>query len=64
MSYLDVIALVVVTAFAEKSVMYNTVDVELVEKRITVLCLLALDFPKEDPMGHTFETEAVNTTTS
>jgi hypothetical protein len=29
-AYLDVITLVVVTAFAEKPVVYNTVDVKLV----------------------------------
>lgn len=41
-TYLYVIALVVITTFSEKSVVYNTVDIELVEKRVTVLELLAL----------------------
>ena len=41
-SYLYVISLMVVAAFTEKSVVNNTVDVELVEKRITVLQLLAV----------------------
>ena len=36
-TYLYVIALVVITTFSEKSVVYNTVDIELVEKRVTVL---------------------------
>ena len=41
-TYLYVIALVVITTFSEKSVVYNTVDIELVEKRVTVLELLVL----------------------
>ena len=40
-SDLYVVALVVVAAFAEKSVVNNAVDVELVEERVTVLQLLA-----------------------
>ena len=38
-SDLYVIALVVVAAFAEKSVVHDAVDVKLVEKRIAVLQL-------------------------
>ena len=36
--YLDIVTLVVVTAFAEQSVVYNAVDIKLVKKWITVLC--------------------------
>ena len=35
--HLYVVALMVVTAFSEQSVVYHLVDVELVKKRITVL---------------------------
>jgi ferritin-like protein len=42
-TYLYVVSLVVVTAFAEESVMHNTMNVELVEQRITILHLLALN---------------------
>lgn len=42
--YLDIVTLVIITAFAEKSVVYNTVDVKLVKKWITVLCLLVVAF--------------------
>ena len=35
--YLDVVALVVVAAFAKESVMHNAMDIKLIEKRITVL---------------------------
>ena len=41
-TYLYVVALVVITTFSEESVVYNTVDIELVEKRVTVLELSAL----------------------
>lgn len=40
MAYLDVVTLVIVTAFTEKSVMYNTVDVELIKEWVTVLMYL------------------------
>ena len=36
-TYLDIVTLVVITTFSEKSVVYDTVDIELVEKRVTVL---------------------------
>jgi hypothetical protein len=41
MPYLYVVTLVVVTAFAEQSVVYNAVNIKLVKKWITVLCWLA-----------------------
>jgi hypothetical protein len=37
LTYLYVISLVVVTTFAEEPVVNNTVDVELIEERVTVL---------------------------
>jgi hypothetical protein len=40
-SYLYVVALVVVTTFAEKPVVDDTMNVKLVQKRVAVLCLLA-----------------------
>jgi hypothetical protein len=40
-SYFDVVTLVVVTTFAEKSVVDNAVDVKLVKERVAVLYLLA-----------------------
>jgi len=36
-SYLHVVTLVVVTTFAEKPVMYNAVDIQLIQQWITVL---------------------------
>jgi len=36
-SYLDVIALMVVTAFSEEAMVDNVMNVELIEQRITVL---------------------------
>lgn len=42
-TYLYVVSLVVVTAFTEKSVVHNTVNVKLVEQRIAILHLLALN---------------------
>lgn len=39
-TYLDIVTLVVVTAFAEQAMMYDTVNVKLVEKWIAILCLL------------------------
>ena len=36
-TYLYIVTLVVVAAFAEKPMMYHAVDVELVEKRVTIL---------------------------
>lgn len=41
-TYLDIVTLVIITAFAEQPVMYNTMNVKLVEKWVAVLCLLAL----------------------
>jgi hypothetical protein len=38
MAYLDVVPLVVVTTFTEEPVVHNTVDVELIQQRVTVLC--------------------------
>lgn len=40
-AYLDIIALVVVTAFTEESVVHNAVDIELIEERVAVLCMSA-----------------------
>jgi hypothetical protein len=42
-TYLYVVSLVVVTTFTEKSVVHNTVNVELVEQGVAVLHLLALN---------------------
>jgi len=36
-SYFDIVSLVIVTAFTEKSMMNDTMDIQLIEKRITVL---------------------------
>ena len=62
-AYLDIVSLVVVTAFAEEPVVNDTVDVKLIEERIAVLEVL-----EENCHGlgasHTLETEAVKTTTS
>ena len=41
LAYLHVVTLVVVTTLTEKPVMYDTVDVQLVQKRVTVLEELA-----------------------
>lgn len=62
-SDLYVVALVVVATLAEKTVVNNAVNVELVEKRITVLQLLAMLLEKARN-AHTLETDAVKTTTS
>jgi hypothetical protein len=40
-SYLDVVALVVVTAFTEESVVHDIVNVELIQKWVAVLDMLA-----------------------
>lgn len=63
-TYLYVIALVVITALTEQSVMNNVVDVKLVKEWVAVLSKLVhlLDFGRFS--RHTFETEAVKTTTS
>lgn len=45
-TYLHVVTLVIVTTLTEKPVMYDTVDVQLVQKRVTVLEGLA-DFELE-----------------
>lgn len=64
-TYLHVIALVVVTAFTEKSVVYDTVDIELVKEGITVLQLSASSrLCTSQVRGLTLDTDAVNTTTS
>ena len=62
-SYLYVIALVVVATFAEESVVDNAMDIKLVEKRVPILKRLAYLLCPENA-EHTFETDAVNTTTS
>jgi hypothetical protein len=62
-AYLDVVSLVVVTTFTEEPVVHNTVDVELIEQRVTVLCLLAFALAGKRVL-HTFDTDAVKTTTS
>lgn len=36
-TYFYIVSLMVVTAFAEEAVVHHTVDVELIEKRVTVL---------------------------
>jgi hypothetical protein len=36
-AYLDVVALMIVTALSEKAVVHNTVNVEYIKQRITVL---------------------------
>lgn len=41
-AYLDVVALVVVAALAEETVMHNTVDVQLIKQRVTVLDIVSL----------------------
>lgn len=41
-AYLDIISLVVVATFTEKSVVHNTVDIKLIEERVAVLLWLAL----------------------
>lgn len=41
-AYLDIISLVVVATFTEKSVVHNTVDIKLIEERVAVLLRLAL----------------------
>jgi hypothetical protein len=62
-AYLDVVSLVVVTTFTEEPVVHNTVDVELIEQRVTVLCLLAFALAGKRVLP-TFDTDAVKTTTS
>lgn len=66
LSNLYIVPLVVVTAFAEQSVMYNTVDIKLVKQRVAVLCKLVHHPTKflDGPVILTFETLAVKTTTS
>jgi hypothetical protein len=51
MAYLDVVSLVVVTTFTEEPMVHNTVDVELIQQRIAVLCWLALIIPQR--VGYT-----------
>lgn len=46
-TYLDIVALMVVAAFAEESVVYNTVNVKLVQKWVAILCLLVTSFKNE-----------------
>lgn len=36
-AYLDIVSLVIITAFSEKPVVYYTVNIELVEKWVAVL---------------------------
>jgi hypothetical protein len=65
--YLNVIALVVKATLPEKPVMDNMVNVKLVEQRITVLQRCQWrpkNRQRETKKKLTFETEAVNTTTS
>lgn len=66
--YLNVIALVVKATLSEKPVMDNMVNVKLVEQRITVLqrCQWRSKNRQRETKKKklTFETEAVNTTTS
>lgn len=62
-SHLYVVALVVVAAFAEKSVVNNAMDVELIKEGITILLSLA-ELPEQTMQPRTLETDAVKTTTS
>jgi hypothetical protein len=63
-TYLDVVALVVITAFAEQSVVDYAVNVKLVQQRIAILDH-NLDWKaNKDRNKRTFDTDAVNTTTS
>lgn len=62
---LDIIALMVIATFTEKPVVYDAVDVKLIEERIAILGLSALAFRRQSgERTHTFDTDAVNTTTS
>lgn len=68
---LDVVSLVVVAAFAEKSVVDDLVDVQLVQERIAILKRAVSGGPgpvrgwgKTWKSERTLETEAVKTTTS
>lgn len=62
-AYLDVVSLVVVATFTEKAVVHDAVDIELVEKWVTVLLKSALR-AEQVIVRRTFETDAVKTTTS
>jgi hypothetical protein len=43
---LYIVPLVIVTAFAEQAVMYNTVNIKLVKERVTILFKLVNNLPK------------------
>ena len=63
-TYLDIVTPVVMAAFAEKSMMYDMVYIELIEKRISVLSHSLSPQLLGRLSLHTFDTEAVKTTTS
>lgn len=63
---LHIVAAVVVATFSEKSVVDDAMNVQLIQQRVAVLCLLRQHSKQSRTRWgkHTLETDAVNTTTS